>query len=41
MIIAPNRLFLNYISEALPELGVERVKQTTFEDFAAEVIGEK
>ena len=41
MIIAPNRLFLNYISEVLPELGVERVKQTTFEDFAREVIGEK
>ncbi|HEX7714012.1 MAG TPA: UvrD-helicase domain-containing protein, partial [Bacillota bacterium] len=30
MIIAPNRLFLNYISEVLPELGVERVKQSTF-----------
>ena len=41
MIIAPNRLFLNYISEVLPELGVELVKQTTFEDFATEVIGEK
>ncbi|HBF39674.1 MAG TPA: DNA helicase, partial [Firmicutes bacterium] len=41
MIIAPNRLFLNYISEVLPELGVERVKQTTFEDFAREVIAEK
>ncbi|PYG87133.1 DNA helicase-2/ATP-dependent DNA helicase PcrA [Ruminiclostridium sufflavum DSM 19573] len=41
MIIAPNRLFLNYISEVLPELGVERVKQTTFEDFAAELIGKK
>jgi DNA helicase II / ATP-dependent DNA helicase PcrA len=39
MIIAPNRLFLNYISEVLPELGVERVKQTTFEDFAMELIG--
>ena len=39
MIVAPNRLFLNYISEVLPELGVERVKQTTFEDFAMEVIG--
>ncbi|MDD2481127.1 MAG: UvrD-helicase domain-containing protein, partial [Lutispora sp.] len=25
MIIAPNRFFLNYISEVLPELGVERV----------------
>ncbi|HBE79412.1 MAG TPA: DNA helicase, partial [Firmicutes bacterium] len=27
--------------EVLPELGVERVKQTTFEDFAREVIAEK
>ncbi len=41
MIIAPNLLFLNYISEVLPELGVERVKQTTFADFAMELIGEK
>lgn len=41
MILAPNRLFLNYISEVLPELGVDRVKQTTFEDFSMEVIGKK
>jgi len=41
MIIAPNKLFLNYISEVLPELGVDRVKQTTFEDFAMELIGRK
>lgn len=41
MIIAPNRLFLNYISDVLPELGVEKVKQTTFEDFAQELIGKK
>ncbi len=41
MIIAPNRFFLNYISEVLPELGVERVRQTTFEEFALELIGEK
>jgi DNA helicase II / ATP-dependent DNA helicase PcrA len=41
MIIAPNRFFLSYISEVLPELGVENVKQTTFEDFALEVIGQK
>jgi DNA helicase-2/ATP-dependent DNA helicase PcrA len=34
LIIAPNRLFLNYISEVLPELGVEQVKQTTFIDLA-------
>lgn len=39
MIIAPNRLFLDYISEVLPELGVENVKQTTFEDLAQEWIG--
>ncbi|WP_027633687.1 RNA polymerase recycling motor HelD [Clostridium hydrogeniformans] len=41
MIIAPNRFFLNYISEVLPDLGVENVVQTTFEDFALEVIGKK
>ena len=41
MIVAPNRLFLNYISEVLPELGVELVKQTTFEDLALELIGAK
>lgn len=38
MIIAPNRLFLNYISEVLPELGVDRVKQTTFRDFAMDIL---
>jgi DNA helicase-2/ATP-dependent DNA helicase PcrA len=41
MIIAPNRLFLNYISEVLPELGVELVKQTTFEDLVRELVGTK
>lgn len=41
MIIAPNRFFLNYISGILPDLGVEDVKQYTFEDFANEVIGGK
>jgi len=41
MIIAPNKFFLSYISEVLPELGVENVKQTTFEDFAIEIIGQK
>lgn len=41
MIIAPTRFFLNYISEVLPELGVEKVKQSTFEDFAMELIGKK
>ncbi len=41
MIIAPNRLFLNYISDVLPELGVEKVRQTTFEEFAQDLIGRK
>lgn len=38
MIIAPNTLFLDYISEILPELGVDRVRQATFEDFAMDLI---
>lgn len=41
MIIAPNKFFLNYISNVLPDLGVENVKQYTFEDFAYETIGKK
>ncbi|MCL2462356.1 MAG: AAA family ATPase, partial [Defluviitaleaceae bacterium] len=41
MIMAPNRIFLSYISEVLPDLGVENVAQTTFEDFALEYIGQK
>ena len=41
MIIAPNQLFLNYISDVLPELGVDKVKQTTFIDYVLELIGKK
>ncbi len=41
MIIAPNNLFLDYISGVLPELGAERVKQTTYIDLMLEVIGKK
>ena len=41
MIIAPTRFFLNYISNILPDLGVDSVKQCTFEDFAYDVIGKK
>ncbi|WP_185819511.1 RNA polymerase recycling motor HelD [Salibacterium salarium] len=41
MILAPNHLFLDYISDVLPELGVEDVKQTTFTDFFLEAIGKK
>lgn len=39
MILAPNNLFIDYISEALPELGVEKVRQTTFTDYVKECIG--
>lgn len=39
LIIAPSKFFLNYISNVLPDLGVERVQQSTYEDIAFEVIG--
>lgn len=41
MIIAPNTLFLDYISQVLPELGADRVKQTTYIDLMIELIGKK
>jgi len=33
LILAPNPLFLNFISQVLPDLGVENVQQTTFTRF--------
>ncbi len=39
LILAPNPLFLNFIAGVLPDLGVERVKQTTFLRFVAEWMG--
>lgn len=41
LVIAPNKLFLDYISDVLPDLGVGNVKQNTFEDIAFEVLGIK
>jgi DNA helicase-2/ATP-dependent DNA helicase PcrA len=41
MILAPHQLFLKYIADVLPELGVEAVKQTTYLDFVREGIGKK
>lgn len=41
MIMAPNNLFLDYISQVLPELGADKVKQTTYVNFMLEVIGKK
>ncbi|MBO4886612.1 MAG: AAA family ATPase [Clostridia bacterium] len=36
LILAPNPLFLNFIAGVLPDLGVEKVRQTTFPLFVAE-----
>ncbi|SEN80540.1 DNA helicase-2 / ATP-dependent DNA helicase PcrA [Mesobacillus persicus] len=41
MILAPNRLFIDYISDVLPELGVDKIKQTTFVDYMKACLGEK
>ncbi|MCL2364161.1 MAG: AAA family ATPase [Defluviitaleaceae bacterium] len=38
MILAPSQYFLSYISDVLPELGVEQVTQTTFADYVADVL---
>ncbi len=39
MILAPSPLFLSYISQVLPDLGVERVVQSTFEGWCREGMG--
>ena len=41
LIIAPNKFFLNYISNVLPDLGVDRVGQSTYEEIAFDVIGQE
>lgn len=41
MIIAPNNLFLDYISAVLPELGANKVTQTTYIDLMFNIIGKK
>ena len=41
MILAPNPLFLSYISQVLPDLGVERVIQTTFENWCRGGMGKQ
>ncbi|MFZ5826829.1 MAG: HelD family protein [Bacillota bacterium] len=40
IIFAPNRMFLDYISDVLPELGVDGVVQTTFADWALRELGD-
>ena len=41
MILAPNPLFLSYISAVLPDLGVERVVQTTFANLCIQWMGKR
>lgn len=41
LVLAPNKIFLDYISDVLPNLGVDKVKQKTFEEIAMEILGIK
>lgn len=41
IIFAPNSMFLDYISNVLPELGVGNIQQTTFTDWAIELLDEE
>lgn len=41
MILAPNPLFLNYISRVLPDLGVDEVRQTTFARLCEKLLGKQ
>ncbi|WJY26300.1 RNA polymerase recycling motor HelD [Sporosarcina trichiuri] len=39
MILAPSKLFMDYIADVLPELGVGAVNQTTYEDYVLAATG--
>lgn len=39
LIISPNKVFANYISSVLPELGEENIKETTMEVLATRLLG--
>ncbi|MEC0235136.1 UvrD-helicase domain-containing protein [Paenibacillus kribbensis] len=39
VIFAPNHMFLDYISDVLPELGVGNIQQSTFADWALQLLG--
>lgn len=39
IIFAPNHMFIDYISEVLPELGVGDIQQRTFSDWASGLLG--
>ncbi|MDX8366184.1 HelD family protein [Cytobacillus sp. IB215665] len=40
IIFAPNNMFLDYISNVLPELGVGHIQQTTFTDWALNMLNQ-
>ncbi|WP_018932295.1 RNA polymerase recycling motor HelD [Gracilibacillus lacisalsi] len=39
MILAPNKMFIDYIAQSLPELGVDKIRQSTFVEYVQECIG--
>jgi DNA helicase-2/ATP-dependent DNA helicase PcrA len=39
IILSPNALFTDYVSQVLPQLGEEQIWQTTFQDFAVAMLG--
>lgn len=41
LVVAPNKLFLEYISEVLPNLGVHNVKQNTYEELCQEILKDR
>ena len=41
LILAPNPLFLSYISRVLPDLGVDEVRQQTFAQLCAQLLGKR
>jgi DNA helicase II / ATP-dependent DNA helicase PcrA len=41
LVVAPNRIFLDYISELLPEIDAHGVKQMTFEEIACKLLGKE
>lgn len=41
LVLAPNSIFLDYISDVLPNLGVDKVNQKTVEEFLLKIIGSK
>ena len=41
LIISPNRVFAHYISNVLPELGEENIRESTMEDLAANLLDNK